>query len=167
MKRPIESGLTAFWLNAEMKACTASNGRIVLPVARTGSTEWYGNSSCRVTQFIKLLFENSERWRRMCMTQGRRGLRANDGVVILTCRIHEGSYTEDVADGVCRRPGPGYAHMSSRHRYSRRAAHFSASGRHSVGVGIRVYVIVREPGLCGGLLTLILVGLGEISNLVA
>lgn len=94
--------------------------------------------------------------------------RAESDFVFLTCRIHEGSYTENVADGVRRRPGPGYAHMSSRHRYSRRAAHFSASGRHGVGVGIRVYVVVGEPGLRGGLLTaLILVGLGEISNLVA
>lgn len=87
-------------------------------------------------------------------------------VVFLTCGIHEGSYSEDVADGVCRRPCPGYAHMSS--RYSRRAAHFMVSGRHGVGVRIRVYVVVGEAGLRGGLLAaFILVGLGEISNLVA
>lgn len=58
--------------------------------------------------------------------------------------------------------------MSSRHRYSRRAAHFSSRRRHGVGVGIRVYVVVGEPGLRGALLAaLVLVGLGQISNLVA
>lgn len=37
MKRPIESGLIASWLNGEVEACTTSNGRIVLPAATTGS----------------------------------------------------------------------------------------------------------------------------------
>lgn len=176
MKRPIESGLTAFWLNVETEACTTSNGHTVLPAARAGCAGWYGHSSSRIThnyqlcEVMKLLFESS--WSYLAHVHGcwgRRGLNifffSQSTKLLLTCRIHEGSYAEDVTDGVRRRPGPGYAHMPGRHWYSGRAAHF---GRHGVGVGVRVYVVVGEAGLRGGLLTaLILVGLRQISNLVA
>lgn len=81
MKRPIESGLTAFWLNVEAEACTTSNGHTVLPAARAGCAGWYDHSSSRIThtnqlcEVMKLLFESS--WSYLAHVHGcwgRRGL---------------------------------------------------------------------------------------------
>lgn len=43
MKRPIERGLTTFWLNGEIEACAHFNGHIVPSVAIAACTQRYGN----------------------------------------------------------------------------------------------------------------------------
>jgi len=63
MKRPIVSGLTAFWLNGETEACATCNGHIVLPVSSNVMLQFIMLENTTITScsgLLKLWCENTE-----------------------------------------------------------------------------------------------------------